>query len=216
MRALILAAAIALTPLASTAGEPRDTSTLTAADYAAGRAEGDRIISDAAVSDMFENETATGGIHLRHVPSGMICSFVGGGEKAILVDPNAERGAQVRCVSHPEGMTQVLQISRVDPALTRDAALDETVADIQRGLSEIKRYPPMTSQTDGGDPSLEPKYASFAARRGRTKVFTVVGVAKRGNWLFQISIVAPASMDLVAQLQAGELGWGLAQIDQAH
>ena len=171
MRALILAAALILAPPASFAAGTGKTWNPGPADFEAARATGDRIISEGAVGDLFVNETTTGGINLRHIPSGMICTFVNSTDNAILVDAAFERGGRVWCVSHPDGMTQVLQISRVDPAVTRDAALDETIADIQRGLSEIKRYPPMTSQTDGGDPRLEPKYATFAARRGRTKVF---------------------------------------------
>lgn len=161
-----------------------------AASEAEARAHADAVIERAGAGAWFTNATSSDIPQVRHVPSGMLCSFPAVDERDVInIYPTMANGPaagdDVGCGTWWDG-TYVSMIASRYPANPDEAALiDSAVADIWQAWEGIEPREDAFEIVTFGDQPI-PMIGVFTAQRNGQRMSNVLILRKIGDWAFKL------------------------------
>ena len=203
-----LALLLAGSPLTALAQEARTAPEPTAAEIAAARAEGERLIAEAGVEEAFEYIGGGRDAWLLHRASGMVCRFeVGRAQNRVIVFETswAVRGDDVGCSMPRAGADLTMYATRYSEPRTPEQAMHDAISGIQQ------RYPNW-APFEGEDLTASPEGVQTYVSRmivtledGR-RFYTQTLTADVDGWMFKQRISAPEDLSTDAQM-TGAAEW---------
>jgi hypothetical protein len=164
-------------------------------------AEARALIARAGAEDLFSDATDGTVPGVRHLRSGMVCTFEPGDpQNGITIFPNGVRGDDVSCSTDLKEIHVTLYATRYPADQTIDALMTGAVASIRQVWRDVEPYSGRTVTMTAKAPGFDRVTQRFQAVRDGRKVFTKVTLAKAGDWTIMLRVTAPIELAVTADL----------------
>ncbi|MBX3479560.1 MAG: hypothetical protein KF842_04110 [Caulobacter sp.] len=168
------------------------------------RAEADSLIEAGGVSDLFENVTVGIDPRIRHLRSGLVCSFTPGSEvnKVMVFEGGLPRGDDVGCNTSFGDMTVTHYATRYDRPYTPEVLAEDAGRAIEDRWDTAVPYQGAvaTAEEDDLPPTSAVRYLiGPAEKQGYTQALT----ARIGEWSFKQRMTMPADGAVAAMIMSG-------------
>lgn len=191
---LCLLAAILAGPVAAQPAPQQPSAT--PEQIAAARAHADRLIEQAGASAWFENVTHSARASVRHVPSGMRCTFSGSDSDQILIFPAGDleipRGDDVGCVivNREFSLSTTLYATRYPDGRSEQIAFADAISAIRIQYPQAVPFRgEVTTAAVAGD---MPLVGAFEIPRETGVALSIVYVSQIGDWMFKGRVSGPS------------------------
>jgi len=208
MKTILLASlALALSATATMAQE-RAAPTQTAD----ARAYVDGLIAKAGAADLFENVSKGAQAEARHTRSGLVCSFMAGGDarQQISIFPTpVPRGDDVACQLPSDHVGHTIYATRIPQVTSLDQAMGFSVGMIRSQYPDVKPFTGPAAEVAIQRDDLKPPPAHHTARfilqAGDKQYYTRVSVAYVDGWIIKHRYTAPNTEQdrMIADLMSG-------------
>lgn len=205
IRAIVFSAALAAAGLAvSSAAAQSAPQVATAEQVAAAKAHADAVIARSQAGDFFVNITTGEIARVRHVRSGMVCSFAGGDDRDAIsfypvVADGPRHGDDVSCASWWGATFVSMFATRYPQGYSADYLMSAATGDIHRNWQKVEPLAETLSLVTlkGQEPPLA---AAFHAERDGRPRSTMVVLRNIDGWSFKTRATGPADDSDVIQI----------------
>jgi hypothetical protein len=171
-------------------------------------AEANALLKQAGAEDLFENITEGIDPRVRHLRSGLVCSFTPGAElNKVTVFDNDEpsRGDDVGCNTTLGDIVTTYYATRYAEHYSPEFLAEDAGRAIKQRWPDAVSYdgPVATVKEEGNPPTSA---AMFYIGTGENRRYTHAYTARVGDWSYKQRLTAPAESAMAVQAVGG-IGW---------